>query len=243
MEKWFKAGRIFIAALLLVVIVAALLPGCYTEQKATKQVDKAAGQYPEMVAKKTRDKFPCITTSVDSSQYLSSIDSLKKYLGAAEKETDAVKARQQHIYDSLVQQIGLASNEFIVYDCGEETKAAYAYAAKLQAKTEQQEKTINKLTSSIGSIKPVYVKTEDSAKIFLYQKELSRANDSTLYYKTLYQADHEWRLKKEQREKGNLVILIPWILIIAAALIGALLVFIQVRSGGILKFFNHLKAK
>ena len=42
------------------------ISGCYTQKKASWQVDKATSKYPALVAEKTRHNFPCITKSVDT---------------------------------------------------------------------------------------------------------------------------------------------------------------------------------
>lgn len=42
-----------------IVIITALLSSCYTQKKATDQVNKANDNFPEIVAKLARDKYPC----------------------------------------------------------------------------------------------------------------------------------------------------------------------------------------
>ena len=41
------------------LLIALLLCGCYTQKKATEQVNKANDKFPEVVAKLARDKYPC----------------------------------------------------------------------------------------------------------------------------------------------------------------------------------------
>lgn len=48
------------------LVVAFLLGGCYTQNKAVKQVNKALGSYPEIVAKIALDSFPCNIIKVDT---------------------------------------------------------------------------------------------------------------------------------------------------------------------------------
>ena len=48
------------------LVVAFLLGGCYTQNKAVKQVNKALGSYPEIVAKIALDSFPCNVIKVDT---------------------------------------------------------------------------------------------------------------------------------------------------------------------------------
>lgn len=49
--------------LVMILLAAALIiscfTGCYTQKKATDQVNKANDKYPDVVAKLARDKYPC----------------------------------------------------------------------------------------------------------------------------------------------------------------------------------------
>jgi PBP1b-binding outer membrane lipoprotein LpoB len=49
-----------------ILVAAFLLGGCYTSNKAVKQVNKALGSYPEIVAKIALDSFPCNVIKVDT---------------------------------------------------------------------------------------------------------------------------------------------------------------------------------
>jgi PBP1b-binding outer membrane lipoprotein LpoB len=49
-----------------IIVTAFLLGGCYTQNKAVKQVNKALGSYPEIVAKIALDSFPCNVIKVDT---------------------------------------------------------------------------------------------------------------------------------------------------------------------------------
>lgn len=49
-----------------ILVAAFLLGGCYTQNKAVKQVNKALGSYPEIVAKIALDSFPCNVVKVDT---------------------------------------------------------------------------------------------------------------------------------------------------------------------------------
>lgn len=45
--------------LIIIGILIMLFPSCYNAKKATQQVNKANDNYPEVVAKIARDKYPC----------------------------------------------------------------------------------------------------------------------------------------------------------------------------------------
>jgi PBP1b-binding outer membrane lipoprotein LpoB len=49
-----------------ILVAAFLLGGCYTQNKAVKQVNKALGSYPQIVAKIALDSFPCNVIKVDT---------------------------------------------------------------------------------------------------------------------------------------------------------------------------------
>jgi PBP1b-binding outer membrane lipoprotein LpoB len=49
-----------------ILVAAFLLAGCYTQNKAVKQVNKALGSYPEIVARIALDSFPCNVIKVDT---------------------------------------------------------------------------------------------------------------------------------------------------------------------------------
>ena len=51
------------------LVAVLLLGGCYTQFKATKQVDKALANYPELVAKIALDSFPCDVIRIDTVIY------------------------------------------------------------------------------------------------------------------------------------------------------------------------------
>ena len=48
------------------LVAVSLLGGCYTQSKAVKQVNKALGSYPEIVAKIALDSFPCNVIRIDT---------------------------------------------------------------------------------------------------------------------------------------------------------------------------------
>ena len=49
-----------------IIVAVFLLGGCYTQNKAVKQVNKALGSYPEIVARIALDSFPCNVIKVDT---------------------------------------------------------------------------------------------------------------------------------------------------------------------------------
>lgn len=76
------------------IYLSVFIVGCYSVKKATKDLNKAHDRYPEVVAKKTSEWYPCIPlqTKSDSSQYkqwLRSFDSISAlYFGAISQLPD-----------------------------------------------------------------------------------------------------------------------------------------------------------
>jgi hypothetical protein len=48
------------------LVAVSLLGGCYTQSKAVKQVNKALGSYPQIVARIALDSFPCDVIRIDT---------------------------------------------------------------------------------------------------------------------------------------------------------------------------------
>jgi hypothetical protein len=73
-----------------------LIFGCYTQKKATKQVNKTQLEYPEVIAQKCKDLYPCkiISYKKDSSEYfefMRAIDDLNNfYLSSIGVKSDTV---------------------------------------------------------------------------------------------------------------------------------------------------------
>jgi hypothetical protein len=81
---------------LLFVLLGILLSGCYTRRKADRQVSMAAVTFPDILAKKARDLFPCVTKGgdtiwvSDSSQYVSVLDELQSQYAEMYYEKDSL---------------------------------------------------------------------------------------------------------------------------------------------------------
>jgi len=231
-------GYIFLAAAAIMAML--LLSGCYTPQKASRQIDKAISRHPQVAAIKTRAAFPCITTSVDSSAYLRWKATLDSILEDNQNEALAKDERINQVEDSL-RKLQHETKDTLFSDCSDENESLIQYAARLQADNEQKDKIIKALKKAAASPAPVQTAIKDSAEIFLAMAEAKRQSDTAAKYKVLYEQDHAWRTAKENREAGNLVIYIPWKWIIVIAILLAGWAFIKWRAGGIKKLLKHLK--
>lgn len=86
-----------------IIIALVLIYGCYTHKASERAVNKAAISYPDILAKKARDLFPCVTSKGDT-LYISDSAAYKEALQAA--QDDAFKLFQsndslQKVADSL----------------------------------------------------------------------------------------------------------------------------------------------
>lgn len=59
------------------ILIVCVLGSCYTSNKAKKQLNKANDKFPDVVAKFTRDQYPCIDKKIDTAY---SIDTLYQYI-------------------------------------------------------------------------------------------------------------------------------------------------------------------
>lgn len=125
-----------------------LLFSCYTERKATKELNKAQVNYPVLVAKKTNEWFPCVE----------------------ETKTDTVKLTEWRLkVDSVYKFYKLKDTIIEKYTCQDLTY--------LINQVEAQKKLINNLTKLIDEKPPVLITTKilkDSAGIVILKDKLER---------------------------------------------------------------------
>jgi len=203
-----------------IVFILFFFSSCYTEKKAADQVDKALSEYPEVAAKLIREEFPCvdgdttiINITTDSSEFVRTRDSAILESKKTKVSLDSIRERIKSLPDAVKEV------------CGD-------YELIIDAQ-KQENDVLNRL---LANVKPkiVYrdniIRVEDSAKIFLAIKEKNE-------YKKLYEIDHDYRLKKEAKEKGKLVIYIPKWLIVLLIIISGLLIYTKVKTG----FINPVK--
>lgn len=206
-----------------VLVLLLFGAGCYTENRAIKQVAKAVASKHALAAVDiVREKFPCVPVAPpDSTKFLKSIEALKELLKEKENskpELDAVQAK--HIVDSLQEHYAPSLTE--LQGCLETTQSLFDYAAELQiriAKLQKDSTAAKKFRADVDArltdIQPVVQMVRDSIESAKSAAEISK-------WKMLYQIDHKWRVDKEAREKGNFVVLIPhlilWVLLVLAGL-------------------------
>jgi hypothetical protein len=132
-----------------------LFSGCYTAQKADKQMNKAYVYHKALTAQKFSEWFPCETLQIDSSEkieYIYKRDTLLEYII---KETEPINII---LRDTLIRY--------------------YNGCDSLKKELSRAKRLIDHLTNEI-QLKPiVYYKTiVDSARNVSLQNQLNQAND------------------------------------------------------------------
>lgn len=84
----------------LCVILILIFVSCYNEKKALSDVNKAAVSFPDILAKKARDMFPCVTGKSDT-LYISDSAAYKSALNELQDTSFAIYQRN----DSLLRHI------------------------------------------------------------------------------------------------------------------------------------------
>jgi len=94
-------------------VISILLASCYTPKKAEKSLNKAFIKQPEVVAKKTRNWFPCIVTQSDTiTQRDTSFIELQCPNDSSKKDTIYLNGKTKIITNSKI--IALPSTKIYV---------------------------------------------------------------------------------------------------------------------------------
>lgn len=149
--------------LLMMGFLLTTMNSCYTSNKANKEINKAFINYPELVAKKSSEWFPCEINVVK----LDSIDNKK-----SDSIIKDLNNKIQNIHDTI---------NNIIY-------RADSVKSKLQIKKIQKELMIaNNLINELKQSKPMFiyrsVKVKDSARIYYLDYELNQTKKSELNYR------------------------------------------------------------
>ena len=156
----------WLLALIIAMIVAILLAGCYPVKKAEKQTDKAYDKYPAMVAGKTRAWFPCNTIDSTVTFDTTNVNDSSGYFRA--KADSLLKVKQRIVTE----------NEIIYKDTCTSIKDEYQSGFDLgyetgyyYGKTETKRDTIRITTVKVieDSGKTVIIKARADSILRVYQ--------------------------------------------------------------------------
>lgn len=154
-------------------LLSIIFCSCYTERKSERQLTKAQMTYPELVAKKTSQWYPCgwMVVKMDSSE----------------------KRRIEIMYDSLNREIVRITDtiEMTLHDTihitnSQECKQRLEY---LQSRLNDANVFIKSMQQKIQSVPIVYrdVLVHDSALIFQMKSELNSCNIEQKQYHSKYE--------------------------------------------------------
>ena len=136
-------------------LLCVLVSSCYTNQKANKQLNKAQLNYPELVAKKSAEWYPCKTGKIisDSSELIrwieqiNTIDTVYKTLAdTLIISKDCPKALIKYKY--LLKKLPSIHDTIII----ESTAKQSALQLQLEAKTKELDKVKSHYIGSIWAI-------------------------------------------------------------------------------------------
>lgn len=218
--------------LLLFTTLLVILSSCYNQKKAVKQAVKAMNEYPDTTGAIFREEFPCVPVSVDSSGFKESIAELEKKLDTAKTQRADTVKRLQEVTDSLKKLREQMNSD----DCPTLLENAELYGARMQVENEQLKSDLQKKDASLSearrllkNIKPIKETVEDSSKIWAAIGDRDRVQK-------LYDIDHAWRVEREAKDKGKVLIRIPEWIIIVLLIIGGLSIVARIWK----KSFNPL---
>lgn len=200
--------------LIILLALTVLLAGCYNQRKAVDQMTRGIDQYGDTARKIFRDKYPCITTTYDSSKFLGSIKDLEFILWRKNDSLRKTAQRLQAVRDSVRQ---VLTGD----DCPQLLGQATDYIAALNVENQDLKEDIAEFKKRVPLIKPVIQMVEDSSKIKdAYQ---ARDREAAARVKAEAERDHYKQLWEEEqaRNKGKLVLRVPWWLLVLAAVGGA----------------------
>lgn len=221
-DKWCN-----LYAIIATMLVALFLCSCYTQDRAIRQVEKANDKYPVIVAKKTRDWFPCITTEFDSSVYVSSIKDLNNTLAAYDSSLTE-KYYSIDTLTSLIWSYRKRIDEGFTNECDSINESLYRECAKSYRQNEDLKSTILQLRKNIENIKPVIKYVSDDSKIFIAREEANKARYEANKSQAQYDTEKELRQALQKKWKGKIGI--PWwVFAILGVLIGVSIKFRWIR--------------
>jgi hypothetical protein len=198
------------------IVLAVMLTSCYNQRKASQQVDKATNKYPEMVADKTRTRFPCITTGIDSVDFLNSIAERDSMLLTLDSAINASWFKNESLLD-IIKRLQVDSSGTV--NCAEFIKKVEDFADEKLRENEALRGAIAKLRTAANTVKPIIRSIKDSAEIFIAQAVAARAVDTANKWRAQYYAEHELRKEYQNRLRGAVPVK-WWVFVIIAVLLG-----------------------
>lgn len=191
---------------LVALSLALLLFSCNPANKARRYF----ALHPEDFAQNCADAFP-VKESTDSAGYIESQNRIDSLLDAM-KEDSSRHAEEKDIMMGDIDRLSRLAPD----DCDSLSEAIYRYAAAETKRADAAEINVKKLKDAAKSIKPVIIEKENTARVEALTYQLKECIDHGLKEsreKDFYKDKYEQEVK---RNKGKLVIRIPWLLLVIA---------------------------
>jgi len=131
------------------LIAVLLLGGCYSQFKATKDVNKALANYPQIVAKIAQDSFPCDVIRIDTNISVSNYDTTL-LVDCPVRDTISV---HDTVLNTVLKKVKLQYKTVYVTKFLESTAKLTILNARLDSLTEVTtsiQKSNDELTSKVG---------------------------------------------------------------------------------------------
>jgi hypothetical protein len=131
------------------LIAVLLLGGCYSQFKATKDVNKALANYPQIVAKIAQDSFPCDVIRIDTNISVSNYDTTL-LIDCPVRDTISV---HDTVLNSVLKKVKLQYKTIYVTKFLESTAKLTILNARLDSLTKVTtsiQKSNDDLTSKVG---------------------------------------------------------------------------------------------
>lgn len=213
-----KSNPIRVEYFLFYWVVFVLIVGCFTQKRANKLQDRIIEKFPLVAASKMQNRFPVketVITVIDSADYVRQRDLSIHEAAVMRRLLDSIRKRTESFPEAVKQLCG--DYELIIDGLTEENRI---------------------LNRALSSQKPVIVhketRFEDSSKLFVLNSEINKLS-------RLYSEANNWKIIKEKKEKGKLVILIPWWLILVVVMsVVAYLFFSNNKTFNWVKLFSKI---
>lgn len=180
-------------SLLFVSLVLITVLGCLTPNKAVSFLKKK-----HLLDDTCAANYPSPIRSIDSSEYLESLKKLDSLMVAY--EADSLLNEQEK--DELRQNIKeLLQVDTLPVECDSLCGAVYRYAAKNEREKNNLKAQLSELKLAIRNIKPIQVKTLDSAYVQTLHENIDEINGKNykLEDKNQQQADEITEFKKNKK--------------------------------------------
>lgn len=191
--------------IILGAVCAICLGACYNQRQAAEQTARAYRHYPALVAELARDKYPCITTSADSSGFLRS----QRVTDSLLQKLNTISTGQEYEQGRLLTSIDrLKTDSITALHCKSLLTASAVFIKDQQQNADKLTTTIKVLRAAMRNQQPVVLRIEDSARIYLANKIATEATINYRVSQGLYEKEAAAHSKLQRKLRW--AIIVPW---------------------------------